>query len=370
MKKHWKNIIKFASFVALFVGVITPIAHFMFVPLDSDVTSYGSFYTEKENSLDVVMVGSSTVRDGFSPLEAFHAYGITSHSVNSSPTHLEVIKIALEEIERTQSPKVIYVDLNGLNNQTSDSAPSFVQDYYDCMPDCEAKDALLEKYKYIKTKEEWEFFAHHNGFRQQIYWESFVYSKQYYTKGYFPNDTADKKIKVNAVAKENPKDTPEISNDGKQYLKDILDIAKKYKDRTRFIFGQMPRFLQNEITSFDLYQIHDPLTAYYMVRSVKPIVEEAGFEFVEWCGQDFLTNTLGLDPAKDQFDAEHLNHRGAKKFTAYFSKYLMDNYLEGEVIDGVERMQHDQEIVDDFENSYQGYLNVVAPIEKKLGLKK
>ena len=369
MNKNVKNVIKFATFVALFVGIITPIAHFLFVPLNSDITSYGSFYKEKENSLDLVMVGSSTVRDGFSPLEAYHEYGITSHSVNSSPTHLEVIKIALEEIERVQSPKVVYVDLNGLNNQTQDSAPSFVQDYYDCMPEGAAKNAIAEKYSYIKTKEEWEFFAHHNGFRQQIYWESFVYNKQLYTKGYFPNDTAVKGLKVNNVAKENPADTPTISPDGHQYLKDILEIATKYKDKTHFIFGQMPRYLQNGIASFDLYAIHDPLTAYYMVRSVRTEVEEAGFEFVEWCDTDFLSNTLMLDPKKDQFDAEHLNHLGAKKFTAYFSKYLMDNYLEGSIVDGKERMIHSQEIEEDFQNSYEGYLGVVAPIEKKLGKK-
>jgi hypothetical protein len=76
-----------------------------------------------------------------------------------------------------------------------------------------------------------------------------------------------------------------------------------------------------------------------------------------------------LDPKKDQFDAEHLNHLGAKKFTAYFSKFLMDNYLEGSIVDGKERMIHSQEIEEDFQNSYEGYLGVVAPIEKKLGMK-
>ena len=367
MNKNVKNLIRSVCFIALFVGVITPIAHFLFVPLDSDVTSYGSFYKEKEHSLDLVMVGSSTVRDGYSPLEAYHEYGITSHSVNSSPTHLEVIKIAIDEIERVQAPKVIYIDLNGLNNQTKDSAPSFVQDFYDCMPDCETKRELPKKYTYLKTKEEWEVFAHHNGFRQQIYWESFVYNKQLYTKGYFPNDYAAKGIKVNEIAA-NPGGVPSISNDGQTYLKEILEIASKYKDKTHFIFGQMPRFLQSDISSFDLYQIHDPLTAYYMVRSTKAQVEEAGFEFVEWCDPTFLRDTLGLDPATDQYDAEHLNHRGAKKFTAYFSKYLMDNYLEGEMVDGKERMVHEKDVEEDFEESYKGYLNVIAPIEKKLGM--
>ena len=32
-------------------------------------------------------------------------------------------------------------------------------------------------------------------------------------------------------------------------------------------------------------------------------------------------------------------------------------------------MIHSQEIEEDFQNSYEGYLGVVAPIEKKLGLK-
>ena len=372
MNKHVKNLIKAASFTLLLVGILTPIAHFLFIPLDSSVTSYGSFYKEKEQSLDLVMVGSSTVRDGFIPLEAYHDYGITAHSVDSSPTHLEVIKIAIDEIERTQSPKVVYVDLNGLNNQTRDSAQSFVQDYFDCMPDGEAKDAvkarLAEEGINLTTKSDWEVFAHHNGFRQQIYWESFVYNHQMWTKGYYPNSTVTKGMEIHEVAKENPSDTPEISQDGKKYLKDILEIASKYKDKTHFIFGQMPRYLQDDIVSFDLYQVHDPLTAFYMVRSAKKQVEEAGFEFVEWCDPAFLAKTLKIDPNLDQFDAEHLNHRGAKKFTAYFSSYLMDNYLGDMPKFDNGKIKHDDAIVEDFDEAYEKYREIVGKVETKLGM--
>lgn len=352
-----KNFVKFISFSALSAISVSLLAYFMFIPLDSDTTAYGSFYSEKENSLDLVMVGSSTVRDGFIPMEAYHEYGITSHSIVSSPTHLEVIEIVIDEIARTQKPKVVYIDLNGLNNQTKDNQQTFVEDYYACMPECEAKKEIAKKYDYLNQNSEWELFPNHNNFRQQVYWESFVYNSMLYTKGYNPN----KIMKEQIPAEVSTTKTLPMSNDAKTYLKEIIAKCKQYPD-INFIFGMMPRYLSAEISSFDLYQIHSPRDAMYIVRGAKETLEEEGFTYLDfWEEENILSGKIGLDPKTDQKDAEHLNHRGAKKFTKYFMDYLKENYFTSTIT-------HSEEVTKEFDEAYEEYLDIIKPVEKALGM--
>lgn len=359
--KAIKNTVRILSFSALFSGVVALVSYFFFRPLGPDTTAYGTFYKEKKDSLDLVMIGSSTVRDGFIPMEAYKQENITSHSIVASPTHLEVIKIAIKEAVRTQNPKVIYIDLNGLNNQTEESASTFVKDYYLSMPDDEetkkVKKELRKEYDYLVESSEWEPFKGHNSFRQQVYWESFVYNKQFYTKGYNP----EKGVKEAKVSEVDPSKTLPLSEDATKYLTDILSICKEMTAtyNTKFLFGQMPRYLSDTIASFDAYQIHSPLEACYYVRSAKAAVEEAGYTFLDYSSNEFLKDVIGLDPTKDQYDAEHLNHRGALKFTKYFSSYLSESVFDAP-------LTHSKEIEKDFDKAYKEYREIVEGIEKKL----
>lgn len=359
MKPKAKHLIRFLSFSAIFSVIISLISHFLFFELGPSTTSYGTFYLEKKDSLDLVMVGSSTVRDGFIPMEAYHQAGITSHSIDSSPTHLEVIKIAIDEIARTQKPKVVYIDINGLNNQTRENANTFVKDYFSSMPNDEEtkkiKKELCGKYGYLNAEAAWEPFKGHNSFRQQIYWESFVYNEQFYTKGYFPQTG----VKEAILSEVDPDKTLPLSEDAEAYLDEILQTCKKHPD-IRFLFGQMPRYLSDKMSSFDMYQIHSPLEATYMVRSAKKKIEENGYVFLDYSSNEFLSDTLHLDPKKDQYDAEHLNHRGAKKFTKYFTEYLMENFFDNT------RPVHSKEIKEDFEKTYKEYRKISKKAEKKL----
>ncbi|HBB05759.1 MAG TPA: hypothetical protein DCZ41_04170, partial [Firmicutes bacterium] len=306
----------------------------------------------------------STVRDGFIPMEAYKQTGITCHSIVSSPTHLEVIEIAIREIGRTQKPKLVYIDLNGLNNQTKGDAPVFVKDYYSSMPDDnetkQIKKELRKKYPYLTDVSEWEPFKGHNSFRQQVYWESFVYNAQFYTKGYYPHSTS-KEVEVSEV--DENKTLPFASKDATTYLNEILGICKEFPN-IHFLFGQMPRYLSSTISSFDAYQKHAPLDAYYMVKNAKKDVEEAGYTFLDYGDPNFLRDVLKLDPTKDQYDAEHLNHRGALKFTKYFSNYLLNAFYGGK------KPKHSEEILEEFDKSYVEYLKIVEKAEKKLGIQR
>lgn len=91
-------------------------------------TDYGAmeiargFYAEPENSLDVLYLGSSYMRNGISPLEIWHDYGITGYARAGSQQAPIVSYYLLKEAFQTQSPKVVVYEASFLvNTRTSEA---------------------------------------------------------------------------------------------------------------------------------------------------------------------------------------------------------------------------------------------------------
>lgn len=366
MQKETKiKIVKAVSFSAITGAILTSLALLVFTPLPKEATAYGCFYTEKENSLDLVLVGNSTSREDFIPAEAWHRYGITSHCIGSNPSHLEVIKIAIDEIARTQNPKLVIIDVNGLTFQNQESAPTYVKAYIKAMPDGKAKNALIEKYPYVTESSGFELFKNHNEWRDQYWWETKIFGSYSYNKGYNPQgtkyaitpitvdpDRIDAEwLDIDPGLATNPDKTPHTPRD---YLVEILETAKKYPD-IDFIFGEMPRWLSDQTEREKLI-----LNRYYELRACQSVVESYGFEWIDFC--DHISE-IGVDPQTDQRDGDHLNHRGAKLFTKYLGKMVADRY-------NITKDTHtDSDVVKDFNEAYDDYVkNVDKKLTKKLNI--
>ena len=144
--KKW---LRFSLFTIITASILCALNFLVFK--DNVVSiSYTQFYQQKENSLDLVSIGNSTINYGINPLYAWKKYQVTSYDITDKPMHLESIIIAIDEAERTQQPKVMYIDLHGLVDQTPEDQETFVKRYFLCMPECEAKEALKELYFFIK----------------------------------------------------------------------------------------------------------------------------------------------------------------------------------------------------------------------------
>ena len=297
-----------------FLGILSLalMDYFLFIPVSS---SYSSFYEEKKNSLDVVLIGNSTLREGYIPILSYHEYGFTNYSITASPTHLEVIKIAIEETARTQKPKMVFVDISGLTFQSHSNQAMYVREYVSSMPESDAKEEYYRRYDYLRRDEDDFLFAHHNAFRQQIYWEALVYQKAAHTKGYYPNELV---VTVNP-SENDPNKTLPLSEDANLYMDEILEVASRYDD-IDFVFGRMPRIFSAAVEE-DTYKI----------RSVAKKVRDAGHDFIDFT-DDY--QAIGIDP------------NGAQK----------DN-------------EHDEDVVKAFDDCYEGYEVLIDPIERKLGMK-
>jgi len=341
MKKS--QIVKLIVFPILLVASILALDFGLFKNVNDDLTSYGQFYKEEEKCLDVVLIGNSTLREGYVPTHMWKEHGITSRGLSSSPTHPEVILNAIGEVVRFQEPKAIFIDLNGLTYQRKSDSEFFIKQYYKALPSGEFKDELAEKYDYLSDFDnEFELFDNHNNFRQQQYWESIVYPEQFITKGYYPNNIVHKVKPVDV----DPEKVIDLPKDGQDYLELIIDECLKYSDKTTFIFGKMPRYNANQNDN----------NSTYIFRNISKQIEGTGILFADFAN---YVKEMGLDVNSDFKDDEHLNHLGALKFTDYFASYLLDEV-------GMVKKQRQQKTIDNFDSAYEETKDYLGDIESSL----
>ena len=75
----------------------------------------GSFYREKRDSLDVVIVGTSHVYRGISPMEIWDERGIASYSLATGSQSFSSSYYLIKDAIKTQHPKVIVLEVYGAN---------------------------------------------------------------------------------------------------------------------------------------------------------------------------------------------------------------------------------------------------------------
>lgn len=338
-----KQIAKLIAFPTLLVISIACLDRFLFAKVNDDLNSYSQFYKEEKDACDIVLVGNSTLREGYIPTEMWHGHHITSRAFTSSPTHPEVIVNAIPEIVKEQHPKIMFVDINGLTFQKKEDAEFFMKQYYKAVIDEEHKLDLENKYDYLDAiKNQFELFKNHNNFRQQQYWESLVYYDQFKTKGYFPHKVI---TKVKPSSYDSEKTLP-LPKDGQDYFYEIMDVCEQYKQEITFIFGKTPRFMTNS----------EQKEATYMLRSMKEEIESRGFIY-----RDFSENTeaIGLDPNSDFKDYDHLNHLGSLKFTEYFANYVINDL-------SFSPSEYKEETIKNFDEAYTKTEKYLSDIEKYL----
>ena len=116
MKKHIFGFIKsilFLTILCFSLYFINMILRPKYTPQNSNwpsTTSYLQFYEMKENSVDVLFLGSSVTVNAFSPQEIYNNYGIRSYNLGSEQQSFFFSYYWLKEALRTQSPKVVVLD--------------------------------------------------------------------------------------------------------------------------------------------------------------------------------------------------------------------------------------------------------------------
>ena len=98
------------SFILLFYRIQDIVNAKDLYPSGSTVTVNG-FYSEKENDIDVLALGTSNSFCSFNPLIMYEEYGIASYCFSTPAQPLRITRLYLEEALKTQKPQVVCLEV-------------------------------------------------------------------------------------------------------------------------------------------------------------------------------------------------------------------------------------------------------------------
>lgn len=277
--------------IVLFIFVIFGIISLLSLTIDPSKTKAGidkfdkaaiAVTSEKEQSIDVIVLGDSEAYRSVIPLEMYKDYGFTTY-VAGSPSQktyqaYEMLKTVLEK----QKPKICILEPNLL-----------FRDY-----------SLISSVA-PKVEKTFPIFKYHNA------WKGLVDSDYEYDdvvidsyKGYRYTDTVKPTSNVNYMAQTDRSEI--ISSTNLSDFNKIYDLCQK--NDIKLILLRTP-----SVKNWN----------YAKYNSVRQLAEKKDITFIDLN----IDNAVGIDWTKDTFDrGDHLNQSGAYKVTTFLGDYLNENF--------------------------------------------
>lgn len=307
-----KQFIQSIVFIGIFLLALVPVSYI--VRTNGDVKDrFSGFYAEKDNTLDIIMIGSSPVFPYYSAPMLWGETGITAYPLSSNVQRPAAMKYLVKEAEKTQSPSLYIFEMRmytmedeGLSENMAYTrgvtdnlkySMNRVETIRALVP--ETEDRLGYYIDLFKYHTNWKMFA----FASE--WRNWRYEKENELKGFQFKDEVGPTARPEAGGMEGELAIPP---EQEAYLRDLLAYLQENKMQALFIVSPYGESLEDQ-------QMYN-----YMER----IVEEAGYRFLN---MNNYYDEIGIVFEEDFADyASHTNAVGAEKCTAFLEKYLLENY--------------------------------------------
>lgn len=277
-----------------------------FTPYNRSMIMDG-FYDLERDTLDVVFVGSSHIYSNVNPTILFDKYGFTSYDFACGSQVLNVSRYYVEEVFRTQKPKLVVIDLLNAYDTviaSPESHTSFdfmrsvsvkTEGILDVVPSSEWIDALFpltafhERWKELEKSDFTYLFA----------------DKHNYFGGYLGITYASPQDPATFVVSDEVSDVPEST---KQILDEIINICSE--NGAQCLFIKTP------------FSCPESMQAYY--NGIEAYLDsEHGLKMVN---VNRHLDEIGFDFLIDYADTVHMSYTGADKFSLWLGQYLVENY--------------------------------------------
>lgn len=289
---------------------------------DSAATEIANgYYAEPQNSLDVLYLGTSYMKNGMSPLEIWKAYGITGYTRASAQQAPLVSYYLAKETFKTQKPKVVVFEAATLiQAETSESndydkRETKLHEVLDFMPLSAVKlqmareivqnsalsysDLLVPLYRY---HDRWTEITE-DDFVRNMGCESYPY------KGQYPA------IKVASYTE----DADFMKKGGKMEEAQIDGVTADFVLRLQKLCRR---------NGAQLILLHMPNVSWDDNKSnvIKEFADSNGLVFLDYASNE-LRKAIGYDSKTDSIDyGLHMNLRGAEKISKHFGNYLNSHF--------------------------------------------
>lgn len=300
----------FLLFISLVLTVTDRIVRSKFIG-DSTVIVEG-FYAEKNNDIDMIVIGSSNSFCTVDPVTLYEGYGIAAYDFGSSSQPMNISVLYLKEALKTQKPRVVALEVNMMvGGSIHSSNESALRWGYTSIP--LSFDKLRCIYQSL-GKVDAEYFSYvYSALRYHDRWKElgkldytyFMQDKTNHTKGY---------LATQEVA-ENPVNLSEYDFEGEAWIEED-NIA--YLD-------EIAQICHDQNVELLLFKSPKVNWHRYETEAIRMLADARGLKFVDY-NELYQNGELPLDTAVDFRDDDHLNDFGAKKVTEHLGAYIKANY--------------------------------------------
>lgn len=299
-----------ALFLVMFVGVS------YMVRTNGDVKDrFSGFYAEKDNTVDVVMIGSSPVFPYYAAPKIWGETGIAMYPLSSNVQRPAAMKYLVQEAEKSQSPDLYIFEMRmftmadeGLRENmaytrgvTDNLRYSYLRyRTIQAMVPADQEEGRLSFYL--------DIMKYHTNWKMLLLpseWANITYHKPHPLKGYTFKDEVGPQPMPDCGGAPG---TTAIPADQEAYLYDLLDFLKAEGRDALFIVSPYGETLKEQ----------------QMYNYMEEIVTAQGYPFVN---MNNYYDEIGIVFEEDFADyGSHTNAVGAEKCTAFLERYLEAHY--------------------------------------------
>ncbi len=307
------------GFVLLLIGTFYLLSNILRVKSSHGINQTDCFYWQPENSIDVVMMGSSHVHCNINTGLLWEEYGIPAYDYSGAEQPLWMTYYYLKELYKYQDPDVIVLDLFAPARFKEDYQYTWISENIYGMRFSLNKLQMLsvsvEPHKLLNYFP--SFLVYHSRYDDldEADFERFFWDEKHMEnfKGYTPY--LERKPQVRPVIRE--KEGDGLTKKSLKYLKKIINYTKK--QGTTLILIAAPYIATDEDTK--------------TFNQAAEIAKENDIVFINY---NEYYDEIGLDFTADFNDDSHLNYWGSCKFTRTLGEYLssLPGYCDRRGMDG------------------------------------
>ena len=312
-----------------------------------------NFYKEEKDSLDMVVIGSSSVYTSFSSPLAWKEYGFTSYVLATSGAPMGIMKSMLIETMKTQKPKLIVVDMNGvMYNDNLETKEGSLRLWIDNMPYSQNK---IDTINYLVPKDQRDSYInpvlkYHNNWEKLGYCikMSILETRYFFDRNNLSvsgmSGTAKKANRKNIIDITNYHETQPLFNESGKHLYDLLDYLKENEIKN-VVFVNTPRYYEKRM-----------LAQRRALTQASKVISQYGYKVYDL---DYDLEKIGLDVHEDFYDHNHVNIYGQQKVTRYLASLFDKEYhLSGD--------HHSDKTKEKWNIEYKTYSRIFKWVENKI----
>ena len=340
LRKIIPDIIRTCVFISGFLCILSLVSSIMRNKVHENDT-VATFYEQKQDSLDVIFIGSSHSFSTFSPMELWAEEGITSYNIATGSQPIGCSYYLLQEAIRMQHPKLVVLETYSLNYIEDYNSKERIHQALDCIPLSIFKIRALNEYlsPTMSTEEQLEFLfpflLYHNRWND-LRSRDFKSARKW-LRGFY--------IQTNVEPQNRYMDDPvpeELYDRSVEYYEKIIELCRE--NQIKLVLCQSP-----------MGEDPDNRRVYGCLKTVE---EYAGSQGLPYINFDTLIDELGVDYRTDFADSRHLNVLGAEKTTKYIGTYLKENFQLTDHRSEASYLSWDQD--------YKEYKNYLKKVRKRV----